>query len=275
MMNIANEVKYIIDSLSAIDDVCAIAVGGSRACGNDDAMSDYDMYVYYNEKIDPDKRKAILEPLCSRLEIENDYWETEDNCILKIGTKVDIIYRELKRMEPFVEFMLSGKKSFNGYSTCFLHNIRTAQIFFDRNGILTDLQKKCAEPLPENVCDTIIRRNMHLVSEGIDSFRVQVEKAVKRNDLVSINHRITGFVETYFDVIFALNRLTHPGEKRLISLCKKNCALLPDNFEENLTKMFRDMYGNTELLASDLDDIIRELKKLLENNGYLQSGDKA
>ena len=62
----------------------------------------------------------------------------------------------------------------------------------------------------------------------------QIIKAVQRNDFVSINHRITEFLASYFDLLFAINEVTHPGEKRLVQLCKTQCKILPENFEENL-----------------------------------------
>ena len=36
-----------------------------------------------------------------------------------------------------------------------------------------------------------------------------------------------------YDVIFAYNELTYPGEKRLLALCEKQCHKLPVNFRRN------------------------------------------
>ena len=52
------------------------------------------------------------------------------------------------------------------------------------------------------------------------------------------------------------------GEKRLIELCRKNCRVLPENFEENLDRLFDDMAGGSERIPDDIDDIINELKRM-------------
>ena len=59
------------------------------------------------------------------------------------------------------------------------------------------------------------------------SYYEQIEKAVKREDEISVNHRISAFMASYFDVIFAKNELLHPGEKRLVQFALKNCNILP------------------------------------------------
>lgn len=110
----------------------------------------------------------------------------------------------------------------------------------------------------------IIERNTKLLYGSLPSYNNQIEKAIIRNDIVSINHRITAFIESYFDIIFALNELTHPGEKRLIELCKQQCRILPKNFEHNLATLLNDLFTKPDKIISDINRIIKELNKLLE-----------
>ena len=94
------------------------------------------------------------------------------------------------------------------------------------------------------------------------AYQGQIKKALKRGDLVSVNHRTAAFLEAYFDFLFALNGLTHPGEKRLVQLCRERCKILPTRFEENLERLFQDMFRNPEQTVQDLDMILRELEKI-------------
>ena len=66
---------------------------------------------------------------------------------------------------------------------------------------------------------------MKLLSGMLPSFDSQIEKAENRKDFVSVNHRVTEFLASYFDIIFALNEMTHPGEKRMQSICSKECKM--------------------------------------------------
>ena len=104
---------------------------------------------------------------------------------------------------------------------------------------------------------------MSLLSGMLPSYDGQIKKAVEREDLVSINHRVSAFMESYFDVLFALNELTHPGEKRLVSLCKKNCRILPADFEENIEKLFAHLFTKPEFVGDDIARIVDELKKII------------
>lgn len=96
------------------------------------------------------------------------------------------------------------------------------------------------------------------------AYELQIKKAILRGDSVSVNHRVSAFLESYFDVLFALNRQTHPGEKRLVSLCRKMCPILPENFEDNLNSLFSHMFTAPELVSDDLDRILSALAKILE-----------
>lgn len=71
------------------------------------------------------------------------------------------------------------------------------------------------------------------------------------------------FLESYFDVIFALNRQTHPGEKRQVQLCKKYCTLLPKDFEENINALMKSIsdggsYKIVTAMVNNLDEILND-----------------
>ena len=92
----------------------------------------------------------------------------------------------------------------------------------------------------------------------------QIKKALKRKDFVSINHRIAEFLASYFDLLFAINEVTHPGEKRLIQLCKKKCKILPENFEEDLNLLFLYMFSDKkqDSFIEVLDRIVNNIKNI-------------
>lgn len=112
-------VNEIFEKLSALPQVEAIALGGSRANGVFDEKSDYDVYVYVTDNIDNGVRENILAPYCSQMEIGNHYWEFEDNIILKVGVPMDIIYRPMDKFDKFISYTVFEHHANHGYTTCF------------------------------------------------------------------------------------------------------------------------------------------------------------
>ena len=53
-----------------------------------------------------------------------------------------------------------------------------------------------------------------------------------RGDLVSLNYRVAALLASTFDILFALNRLPHPGEKRLLAFATQHCPLRPAGMAE-------------------------------------------
>lgn len=256
-------VEELFKALSELEQVEAIALGGSRSGENYDEKSDYDVYLYVTAPIDEDIRRRILQNFCKYMEIGNHYWEMEDNCTLNNGIDIDILYRD---MDFICEEIADGVERFNahnGYTTCLWHNLKTCKIICDRNGRLAAAKKRFDVPYPDKLRENIITRNMNLLSGTMPAYDAQIAKAVSRGDKVSVTHRTAAFLESYFDVIFALNRQTHPGEKRLMSLARKNCEILPANFEENLNQLFEDLLTDPENVKSDLERIVMELKAII------------
>ena len=253
----------LIEELSQLEAVEAIALGGSRAGENYDNSSDYDVYLYCTGPVPEESRRQILDKYCSIMEIGNRFWEYEDNCRLKSGVDMDILYRNLDDFVADVASVVEGFQARNGYTTCMWHNLLNSKILYDRDGRLAAAKERFSVPYPEELQINIVFRNYKLLQSSMPAYRTQISKALRRKDLVSMNHRVTAFLESYFDILFALNEQTHPGEKRLIQLCKERCDLLPARFEENLYSLFFDLYSAPDRVDSDIASIIGQLQKIL------------
>lgn len=256
--------EKIIEEMSKLQAVEAITLGGSRSTGVNDDNSDYDIYIYTSDNISIEEKASILNKYCSQTELSNHYWELEDNCVMKDGIHIDIIYRTVDKFDELLHYIVEEGNPFNGYTTCFWHNLLTCKILYDRNGLLAAQKKRFDVPYPQKLKKNIIENNMKLLSGCLPSYDTQIKKAYNRGDLVSVNHRIAAFLESYFDVIFALNEKTHPGEKRLVSLALKECKILPKNFEENINKLFKSMF--TDAVVEAVDMLVLELKAIVNEN---------
>ena len=259
-------IDELLNEISQLAGVEAIAIGGSRASGYADKASDYDVYVYYNKPISPEERLPILKKYCKQIECNNTYWETEDNCIMNDSIPIDIIYRDLKSFEEGLEAVVFQHNAYNGYTTCLWHNVLHSNIFSDKNGSFKKLQDKFNIEYPAQLRSNIISKNRALLHGFLPSYFDQIVKAITREDKVSINHRTTELLASYFDIIFALNHMTHPGEKRLISICKKECKILPEKFEENLNILLENMFKSSDVFIKTLKDIIEKLEIIIVEN---------
>lgn len=260
-------VERLFEELAALDAVEAIALGGSRAGAHYDEKSDYDVYLYVTAPLTEAARRAILSRYCSAMEIGNHFWEYEDNCTLLSGVDIDILYRSLEDFTRDVVSVVEGHEARNGYTTCMWHNLRTCRIVYDRDGRLAAAKRRFDVAYPEPLRRNILTRNMRLLTGSLPSYDAQIAKAVRRGDLVSVNHRTAAFMESYFDVIFALNRLTHPGEKRLVALCKAQCAVLPEGFEENIVRLYGDLFAHPEAVGADIARMVAALERVLREDG--------
>ena len=260
-MDMTVDVEKLFRELGNLPEVEAVALGGSRATGRQDETSDYDVYVYITEPVAASVRKDILDKYCGYTEIGNSFWELEDDVTLLDGVDMDIIYRNLDDFRKTVESVVVQGNAGNGYTTCMWHNLITSRIICDKQGKLAALQERYRIPYPETLKQNIISNNMKLLSGMLPSFDTQIKKAENRADLVSINHRVAEFLASYFDVLFAVNEMTHPGEKRMQSICSRECRILPKNFDKNLDRLFCGMFR--ENISPVIRDMVEEIRKII------------
>ncbi len=155
-------------------------------------------------------RKRILEKCCRYKEIGNSFWELEDDCTLKDGVDIDILYRNIEDFSQII---------------CFVVEEHTAYL---------------------------------------PSYDTQIRKAIARKDAVSVNHRTAAFLESYVDIIVALNKLTHPGEKRMVQYAAEKAEILPDNFEDNLKKLLENLFTNSDKAVQIFEEMTAALEKVIK-----------
>ena len=257
-------IDELFRELCSLEEVEALALGGSRAGELFDAASDYDVYVYCRGPVPEEKRREILSRYCCVMEIGNHFWEYEDNCRLNDGVDIDLLYRDLDGFISGVAEVVERFQAHNGYTTCMWHNLLTCRIVYDRDGRLARAKERFDVPYPPQLQSSILTRSWALLHEAMPAYDGQIRKAVKRGDWVSVNHRTAAFLESYFDFLLALNKLPHPGEKRLVQICRERCGILPARFEENLTQLFQDLFSAPDRIADDLDALVTELRRTAE-----------
>ena len=73
------------------------------------------------------------------------------------------------------------------------------------------MQEELNKEYPNKLKENIINKNLAVMKDKkCASFFEQLEKAIKRKDIISVNHRITAILSSYFDILFALNKELHP-----------------------------------------------------------------
>jgi predicted nucleotidyltransferase len=266
--DIANRVAAAFANLP---EVVAVALAGSDVTGAADEQSDIDLYVYAGAPLAMADRVAIATSFAARAEVGNDFWEPGDEWIdAQTGRHVDVMYRTPAWIEEQLEPVLVRHEASVGYSTCFWHNVLHSTPLFDRSGWYGDLQVAAARPYPELLKRAIIARNHPILRQTLSSYLAQIERAVRRGDSVSIQHRLTALLASYYDVLFAVNELPHPGEKRLLQFAATRCTKTPPEMETQINALLETAARPvTPAVVTHVNALLNGLDALLANEGLI------
>ncbi|MGL4611665.1 MAG: nucleotidyltransferase domain-containing protein [Trueperaceae bacterium] len=255
----------IVRDFSKPPEVQAILLGGSHTTGTADEGSDVDLYIYVSKEIPVETRATIITPRANYAELDNRFWETEDNWLEPDGRKVEIIYRG-QWVAEHLENLLEKHQVQMGYSTSIWHSVLTSVILFERDVWFTNLQNRVRVPYSDELAKAIIAKNFPLLKGSLVAHPNEVYKAAVRNDIITIHHRIEDMLKSYFDVLFALNRELHPGEKRLLAYAEK-LEHQPQNMSEDVREVLLER--NPEKLKSAVENLVNRLEALLKARGAL------
>jgi hypothetical protein len=247
-------VREIVAWLGCLPEVTAIAIGGSATAGNADDQSDIDLYVYSPQPPPLALRAELARAHDPSPELDNQAFGPGDEWTDAVtGIAIDLNYWTPDWIEQQLARVLDQHLPSVGYTTCFWRTVLHSVPLVDRTGWFAALQAKARQSYPEPLRRAIIANNQPLLRDAHSSFLHQIERAIARNDLVGVQHRVTALLESYFDILFALNRIPHPGEKRLLTIARRECHILPSDLEV----LVGDLIGATPPPWSDGRLVVR------------------
>lgn len=260
--------RAVAASYGELPEVEAVALGGSLASGVADQGSDIDLYVYVREEISVEERARIAKAGAKYVEVDNRFWEPGDEWIdAETGIHVDVMFRAVVWIEEQLERVLQKHEASVGYSTCFWHNVVSSEVLYDRIGWFEELQRYARQAYPEELRRAILAKNHPILRETASSYRYQLAGAVARGDQVSVNHRVAAILASYFDVLFAVNRKLHPGEKRLVEIAVAECERIPAGMCEQVEWLVAAVSEGSVIERAD--ELIEGLDELLRSEGLL------
>jgi len=177
------------------------------------------------------------------------------------------MFRDVAWIEADLVRVLDRHEAWVGYSTAFWHNVRTSQPLVDPRGWYAALQARASVPYPDALVKAIIAKNHPILRETLSSYRYQLQRALERGDRVSLNHRVAAVLASVFDILFALNRQPHPGEKRLMALVERDCPRRPPDFAAQVDALLAASARADPALLDRLDALCDGLDGLLRSNG--------
>jgi hypothetical protein len=253
---------HIANRYAALPQVEAVALAGSQTSGVADPGSDIDLYIYLTADLPVSDRRRIAATESHAPEVDNQFWESGDEWVdAPSGIHVDVMFRSTGWIEEQLDRVLNRHLASVGYSTCFWDNVLVSRALFDRNGWFAGVQESARQPYPDELRRAIVAKNHPILRGTHSSYLYQLRRAVARGDQVSVNHRIAALLASVFDILFAVNRLPHPGEKRLLALVAARCAKVPVGFAGLVNALVRgegEVVGGVNELLDGLDRLLRE-----------------
>jgi hypothetical protein len=263
--------QEIAAAYGALPDVVAVAVAGSLAVGTADPASDVDLYVSAPQPPPIPLRAEIAARFARVSEVGNTAWEPGDEWLdARTGRHIDVIYRAPAWIEEQLARVLVRHEAATGYSTCFWHNVLHSSSLVDPTGWYGRLRDGARQPYPAALKQAIIARNHPILRPALSSYLRQIEHAVARADAVSVQHRVSALLASSFDILFAVNELPHPGEKRQLRVALEHCRKLPPGLEAALTRLLSTPAAPaTPVVVARANALVDGLDALLAAEGLL------
>lgn len=233
---VPSSVESLVKAFSGRPEVTAIALGGSQASQQRDEHSDYDLYIFTMREIPEKTRRDLALQFDPKPEISNTWFGLED--AWNDGqTGIDVSYWNPADFEHNLRRVIEHHQPSAGYSTSFWFTLHQAITLYDKDGWFMRMKDLTSSPYPTALKRAIVSYNAPLLRHSRASYRHQIELAVTRHDPVSVNHRVAALLASVFDIVFALNDVLHPGEKRQLEWIASLGSQVPPVFDRHVREL--------------------------------------
>ena len=272
------------DLLPLLREFCAgeygIALGGSHAKGNSDALSDVDVYLFA-ERVVPgaERRERIVQALGEGSRAVS--WGSDEpfvqggtdfrhrgvpvECWLRSAREVESAIAACRAGEIRREYAVWAVMGF--FSHVVLADVRAMRIVEDPHGMLARW-KEAVRTYPEPLRHALLRRFMAEAAFWPENFHYR--SAVERGDVLYTSGIVQQVVHALVQVLFALNREYFPGEKGVAALLDRLPVRPPElasRFQAVLCAGSPPTVAELREQARALGALVAEVQRLVAADG--------
>ncbi|MCM3090911.1 MULTISPECIES: nucleotidyltransferase domain-containing protein [unclassified Cytobacillus] len=276
-MTVQKIITEIIKELDGIPGIVGTVLGGSRARGTNHATSDIDIGIYYDEsagfnvsdvnraaaKLDDEHRENLVTSLG-----EWGAWINGGGWIIVQGYHVDLIFRDINRVEQVIDECLLGNVSTHyhtGHPHAYLNvmymgEVSICKILDDKRNRIASLKSKTM-PYPKPLKDAIIGYFMFEASFSLMFAKANADK----DDISYVTGHCYRSISCLNQVLFALNEEYCINEKKAVRMIDGFDAK-PKDYKIKIDKIITLLSANidsTRLALVILQEIFSETELLL------------
>src|SRR5699024_4645697 len=276
MNAVDHTIQKIVEEIRGLPGVVGVVLGGSRAKGNHRPDSDIDIGIYYDEtqgfntdniekaalKINDEKKDDLITSLGDWGE-----WINGGGWLLVNGYHVDLIFRDIKKVNEVIKDCLSGKVTIHyqtGHPHGFLNvmymvKLNICKILADPQNILIELKNKTF-PYPPKVKQSITQ---FFAFEASFSFMF-IEDNINKNDISYIMGHLFRCISCLNQVIFAKNEIYCINEKKSVAMINE-FPIKPKNYKNRID----NIVSSLSMDEYKTKQSIEELRKIIEETNIL------
>ena len=269
-------INELVEALSGLRGVAAIALGGSFARGRAQADSDIDLGVFYSESaafsIDALRERVRGlhdgdEPTVTDF-YEWGPWVNGGAWLTIRGQRVDILYRSLEHEDRVIDDAKRGRYEshyeqqppFGFFGPTYLGELQIAVPLLDPDRQLA-ARKEHARAYPEALRRAIVRDKLWAVQFGVSAF---ARKFASRGEVFLTAASLARFVHQLVLALFAINRTHLVNDKTALSEVER-FELAPKHFRARAQALLAEVGRDAGALAqsvSALEALWRETAEL-------------